>query len=353
VFSDLDVDHVQAPYHDNRGQLITRQTIAYVDILRNCGFADSSLLESRVNQWLELFDLHQPSLVICDHSPTTLLAARLTDVRTVMMGSGFSCPPICEPMVSLHPQLDIPRAELIAREQVVLDVVNSVLIARDRPPLESLAQLYGDVDATFLTTIEELDHFGPRPHVRYWGAWSRGGGERPVWPASDKKRVVAYLTHTPGLDMLLDRLSREDFQCLIFGTWVTAELQQEFSDTGVFLLRNMIDFQKLGGQCDLALLNATHGATFVMLRQGIPVVQLPTHVEQRLIARCTTEIGAGLQAGTRDPDSVIESMHQVLANGSYREAALQVARRYQDCNLEGQFGEMMDALQELLRPTAR
>ena len=77
------------------------------------------------------------------------------------------------------------------------------------PPLQRVSELYADVDDTFLTTLEEFDHYpdaacvdqatqlrpspGGRGEIRYRGPWPLLGGVALVWPAGGGKRIFAYL----------------------------------------------------------------------------------------------------------------------------------------------------------------
>jgi len=92
-------------------------------------------------------------------------------------------------------------APALAVEAEVLSRVNWVLGEWGQPPMQSLGQLYSDVDETFLTTFPELDHFRERAGAAYWGPVISGGvgpgAEAPEWPDGDGKRVFVYLKRTP------------------------------------------------------------------------------------------------------------------------------------------------------------
>ena len=348
VLADLDIVIVQAPYHNNRGKMIVKPTLAYADILRNCGFVNAPTLNDRVWAWLGLFELVEPDMILCDHSPTVLVAARLIEARTALLGGGFACPPNHKPMISLRPDGKTPADELLHRENRIIQMINLIMRTHHLPELTSLGQLFGEVAGTFLTTFEELDHFGSRKGVQYWGAWPTFHGQPPEWPDKTKKRVIAYLKPTPNYVEVLNRLTKLDAMCLVFGTWITPKLQQRFANTTVRLQREMIDFRHLAGNCDLAILNATHGSTCAMLLHGLPILQLPTHMEQELIARRTIECGAGLRAGFRNADQIAELASRMLADESFQRASQRVADKYSKVDPAATFDKMMDAVTALL-----
>ena len=50
--------------------------VTYADLLLNIGFGDGEAFTVHLHAWRNLFELVQPDLLVCDHSPTALLAAR-------------------------------------------------------------------------------------------------------------------------------------------------------------------------------------------------------------------------------------------------------------------------------------
>jgi hypothetical protein len=80
-------------------------------------------------------------------------------------------------------------------EDRILTTVNGLLESWHLSPLERLGQLYRDVDATFLTTFPELDHYPNRRGVDYYGIWSDPGGRAPQWPKVPGKPVLVIPIH--------------------------------------------------------------------------------------------------------------------------------------------------------------
>jgi UDP:flavonoid glycosyltransferase YjiC (YdhE family) len=67
--------------------------LSYADILLRYGYADSNNLLGLVVAWRELLRLTGANVVLADHAPTAILAARTLDIPVMLFGSGFFAPP--------------------------------------------------------------------------------------------------------------------------------------------------------------------------------------------------------------------------------------------------------------------
>lgn len=71
---------------------IRGHTASYAEILALSGFARKPDLEAGVAAWDDLFELIKPSVLVADHSPVAVLAAR-GRVPTLVTGNAFNAPP--------------------------------------------------------------------------------------------------------------------------------------------------------------------------------------------------------------------------------------------------------------------
>ena len=140
------VTFLQAPYKADVPRNVIPLARTFADILHNVGFGDAAELAVRVDAWRDLIDSVAPDLIIFDHSPTALLAARGGKARRVLLGDSFCCPPDCAPFPDLRPWLPRRSTGLFQTEKSVLENVNRVLRSRGQPALARLGQLYGEVD---------------------------------------------------------------------------------------------------------------------------------------------------------------------------------------------------------------
>ena len=97
----------------------------FAQVLEEVGFGDDQSLRSLVTSWRNLFELVQPQLIICEHSPSALLASRWTDAQVAVIGTGFSLPPDVSPLPDLCPWLDSSSIDFAMNEDRLLDRVES------------------------------------------------------------------------------------------------------------------------------------------------------------------------------------------------------------------------------------
>ena len=187
---------VQAPVVRSAAPDLPPEPASYPEILFHFGFADAALLTAAVRAWRELYRELAPELIVFDHAPTALLAARDTGIPRVVFGTGFASPPRVSPMPSIRPWQDIALKRLEASELRALETANVTLRAIDAEPLGVFHELF-DVEENILATLPELDHYGPRANVRYWGPlYDANEGAEPQWPEGGGKKIFVYLSPT-------------------------------------------------------------------------------------------------------------------------------------------------------------
>ena len=190
---------VQAPVLRSTAPDLPREPASCPEILFHCGFADSVRLTAATRAWRALYRHLAPDLIVFDHAPTALLAARGIGIPRVVFGTGFCSPPRVSPMPSIRPWQHIPTERLEASEQRALDTANAALRAIGTRPLDAFHELF-DVEENILATLPELDHYGARHDARYWGPiYEADEGDEPRWPEGEGKKVFVYLRPTsPG-----------------------------------------------------------------------------------------------------------------------------------------------------------
>lgn len=305
----------------------------YSDLLFNIGWHAEAELGRLTDAWLELFDAVAPAAVVIDHSPTALLAAQARPRPRVLLSTGFTRPPDRSPPPGLLPGLlpggaPADAEERRAAETELVARANGVLTARGVTPLDHLTQIFARVELDILATWPELDHHGPRPGVEYAGVWHDPIGDRPEWPAGTGPRVFVYLKDFPARAALLHMLRRSGLPVLACLPGANAAARSGLTTGTLRVVEGPVDLAWAAEACGLAVLNAGHGASALLLRAGTPLLQIPLVIEQFLLAHRVVEMGAAQIALPDAPTQIAEGLQRLLTDTRFTRAAEAFGRRH-------------------------
>ena len=136
AFAGTGVFYLQAPCDPERGAAAAKPfpvTRSFPHVLANVGWGQARALGALASAWRNMFRMLRPDLVVCDHSPTALLASRGLPARRALIGSGFCCPPdvtpwaVYPPPPGMTPRDDDEPEALASDERRLLGRVNRVL----------------------------------------------------------------------------------------------------------------------------------------------------------------------------------------------------------------------------------
>src|SRR5688500_14458773 len=132
------------------------KSVSFAEVMSEAGFGDWQTLRACASEWREIFDSIGPNVIVFDHSPTALLAARACAARRVVIGTGFTLPPDLMPFPGFKRGKPLTMGQLASVERPILDNANRLMLSWGRPALQRLGQLYGDADESLLCTFAEL-----------------------------------------------------------------------------------------------------------------------------------------------------------------------------------------------------
>lgn len=304
------------------------QPVSIADILHNIGVTEPDALAGQARTWRGLVETVAPDAIVLDYSPTALLALQGFGIPLIQIGTGFASPPAISPLPDLRDWQNHYPDRIAATETAVLEALNGQLERQSEPLLANVGELFTRLDWNVLATFPELDHYPGSERGSYCGTWGSSMAARPVWPQADGPRIFAYLKPFRGLKAILDELAQRRLPTLAYvgggfdpGPW---------QGTTVRVSREPLDMRLVARDCDLAILNAGHGATAAMLLAGVPLLQLPIQIEQYHNAQATARLGAGINVALGDRQAFVAALDRLLNEPPFGQAAEDFARRYAD-----------------------
>ncbi len=319
---------LQAPRHAE----VPREgpPLTYADILLRFGYANADGLLGLVVAWRELLRLSGAQLVMADHAPSALLAARTLDLPVVLFSSGFCVPPRRHPLPNMRPWNPLTQERLHAIDNLALTSINAVLGRFGKAPLQGVGELF-DVAEDTLLGFPELDHYAERGPARYWGNLPDAGvGGKPIWPELPGKRLFAYLRREcRHHEAALAALKELGQPTVVFFPDAPAATLAHFAAPHLAFSGAPLDLDATAAQADVAITYASLSTTTRFLLAGKPVLLLPFHLEQYLMARRVEEMGAGLLCDPEKPaDDLPQKLRHVLFDPSFAANAAAFAAKY-------------------------
>lgn len=266
--------------------------INYADILLRHGYDDPDGLCGRVVAWRTLYLALGTRLVLADHAPTAILAARTLGIPVMIYGVGFYMPPRRSPTPSMRSWEAVPPAALAARDGAALATINGVLARFDQAALEKLADLFAVAEDALLG-FPELDHYLGRDPARYWGMVHSPPCTRTLpWPeAPGGKRIFAYLrAEHPRCRDLIDALGACGHSVIL----CLPGVQESSHPPNIRLSSQPLDLQAMTAEADAALVYGGISTATAFLCAGKPVLCVPMFLEQYLLGARIQRLGAGL-----------------------------------------------------------
>jgi UDP:flavonoid glycosyltransferase YjiC (YdhE family) len=225
--------------------------------------------------------------VLFDHAPSAMLSAMTLGIPGFNIGSGFMVPQQNQnPMPSLQPWAAISDQARFDKDRAVLQSINQVLTDFNFDPLERVNQLFG-ASRSLLMTWPELDHYPQRSGDTYHGPVleSQRGAVVDAWANSSDPRVFIYLSasYKPS-QRLFEQLRGKPYSVLAHVRDNSAIQVDNARYNNIFLSSRPLDLHQVLPNTDLAITHGGQTTSALALKHGIPMLLLPQHLEQAVLA---------------------------------------------------------------------
>lgn len=307
---------------------------SYAELLFHAGYLDAARLRGLVQAWQSLLDVLKPDLLLADHAPTALLAARGRPLRRALIGNGFFLPPALQPLPSFREWEAIDPHRLAQAEARALATCNAALAADGTAVLAALHELTA-ADERFLLTWPELDPYSPgpqgRPSASYWGVLPpRAEGLAAVWPDGAGESLFAYLKGDyAALDAVLQQLAAAPCRTLAHVPGLSAAQRQRFASPRLRFSDGAVSWAKALATARAVLCHASSGTVLTALQAGLPLLLLPMHAEQLLTTRRVVACGAGVALGVGEAGpKLLSAIGRLFGEGGLRQSAQALAARH-------------------------
>lgn len=294
----------------------------FADFIGDCGFGSLPLLAAQVEAWRQLIAEHKPDVVVADHAPTALLAARTLGVPSVATGIAYTVPPAFLP---LTPVLIPGVGEVIWPETDLCANINTILESYGCAPLDRFAALYG-VEASLPCSPALLDPYADgRLDQRFM----------PTLPPLDGavgegEEVFAYLSTYDRYDaVLLAALMTCPFQVRAYLPQIEPSMASMLMSRGVVVEPAPVPPSLIAERSRVLLHAGNHGMVALGLKAGLTQVCIPQQLEQYFSALQVQRMGAGavIEKAARHVPAVHQALQRAFADDQMKTCALDQSQK--------------------------
>ncbi len=319
---------------------------------------DQETLTRYVEEDLAIIERTAPDLVVGDFRLSLSISARLRGIPYATVSNVYWSPfsrqryPV--------PELPLTRLLGVPVAQTLFNLVRPLVFALHTIPLNrvrkrfglpslgmDLRRIYTDADLTLYADVPDLiatDQL-PAQHC-YIGPilWSPEVSPPPWWDRIDGSRPLIYLT--PGssggvahMAMLVQALAGLPVTVLVAtaGRW-----RQDLRLPNVFSA-DFLPGEAAAAKADIVICNGGSLTSAQALAAGVPVIGIPSNLDQYLNMAGIEKKGAGilLRSGQFSPDRLVAAVRGILEDVRYRQSAEAVKQRIDAMSADRLFREAL------------
>lgn len=319
VLGDLSVAVFQAPFVQSRRFAPKPPIQSFSQLLGEQCFGSPQELGALLSYWRKLFAQCAPTALLAEHAPSALLAAHGSAVPALQIGTGFTIPPWSGSTEEPFAPFDSSelsageRRGLISYDVDLLRKINEVLVTQQFPPLLHIGAMFPPPNRSFLLTWPELDHFGAREGVKYFGPGGSPPAQMPEWSVHPGAKLFVYLQNFPSAEGLLCDLQASGANALVYIKNLPEELRQKYQGVGMQFVDHVVDLQGVAHQAQCAITHGSHNTSSSLLTAGLPQLFIPLHQEQLMFGMRLVRQGCAAMA-FQDQPSYQTAIRALLSN---------------------------------------
>jgi UDP:flavonoid glycosyltransferase YjiC (YdhE family) len=327
--------YFQAPHAGNPTKLV-HPPANFSEILIGKGYADQWALLGMTRAWQALFQFFRPDAILADHAPTALFAAKIMSIPAIPIGIGFAVPSSASPQPSIRPWEIISESRLIHADRTVNANLQAVATSMGYKGLRAptLVDLYANA---LLAFFPEFDHLGERPGSHYIGPILSFPEKQNIqWQGKHEHRVIAYLrSETRGFTSLMQSLRDSNVEAILMVPGLGEANAKQMAAPNLQIFRDTIGISDLLPKANVMINQGGSGTMAQSLLSGVPMMLLPHHVEQYLVAHRVNELGASIicEPAERSTEKFSSCLNELIQTKSFREKAQVFARRHADFDI--------------------
>lgn len=332
VFGEWPIECLQAPFRQPSSAGASSPIPSFTHLLIRQCFDTKEELAGYLRAWKDIFESVQPDVVLFEHSPTALIAAYGCRFKKILVGNGFTAPPVSHrpgtPFLPFPTTTQRPEVQLglLQDDAEVLKLINSARLELQLTELPNLHAIYGQMDDCFLMTWPLLDAFGPRSGAKYLGIEPPQSQSPPPWPAGSGPRVFGYLHAFPSVVSLLRDLRSCCVRAALFIRNLPPSVRETFEGDGLVFVDQPVDLNRVADEAEWVINHGNHSTAAHFASRGVPQLLIPLHQEQLFLARNLEHQGAAV-IGYQDQENFSSLMNALSQDTRYRRNAALAAQQ--------------------------
>jgi UDP:flavonoid glycosyltransferase YjiC (YdhE family) len=322
---------------------------------------DEQTLQSYVNEDLKLIEAVQPDFVVGDFRLSLSVSCHEYRIPFASIVNAYWSE---YSLVRQYPIPDLPltRAFGVGLPNSVFQVIrpwvfryharplNYVRKRYGMPPLKNLLQTYTIADHVFYADIPHLLPTRSLPaNHHYLGPiiWSASGELPDWWSDLDRAKPTVYVNlgssgpvHT--LSALTDTLASMPVN-LVLGTAGRWAAPSEHSNVWA---ANFLPGDKVARQAALVICNGGSPTVYQALAEGVPVLGIPSNMDQHLMMQAVVRAGAGIAVRSEQTNkkNLTKAVIEILDNPDYRQSARDLQSQIKQSCTSKNFSTLMQKL---------